>query len=60
MFNLGYDDEDEEDEDNGDGEEEGFFDGDEDREMGNKSKRNVLLKDEKFHGWKNTMRMIAG
>lgn len=46
--NLGYDDEDEEDEDNGDGEEEGFFDGDEDREMGNKSKRNVLLKDENF------------
>ncbi|GAX69515.1 regulatory subunit of protein phosphatase PP4 [Saccharomyces cerevisiae] len=37
--NLGYDDEDEE---------EGFFDGDEDREMGNKSKRNVLLKDENF------------
>ncbi|CAD6597623.1 CEI_1a_G0001390.mRNA.1.CDS.1 [Saccharomyces cerevisiae] len=46
--NLGYDDEDEEDEDNGDGEEEGFFDGDEDREMGNKSKHNVLLKDENF------------
>ena len=30
------------DEDNGDGEEEGFFDGDEDRGMGNKSKRNVF------------------
>ena len=45
--NLGYDDEDEEDEDNGDGEE-GFFDGDENGEMENKGKRNVLLKDENF------------
>ena len=46
--NLGYEDEDDEDEDSGDGEEEGFFNDDEDGELDNKGKCNVLLKDENF------------
>ncbi|EJS44635.1 YBL046W [Saccharomyces arboricola H-6] len=46
--NLGYDDEEEDDEDNEDGEEEGYFDGNENGELDNKGKCNVLLKDENF------------